>query len=214
MTPPAVLWDLDGTLVDSAPDLVAAVNRTLGASDLPPLPDAAVRARIGHGAASLVARCVEAAGGRYEERQLHHFLETYRAHVADQTRVHPPTLRALLARLDRPMAVVTNKPEALSRALLDRLDLAHFFPVVLGGDSTPTRKPDPGMLHAAMARLGVRTALVVGDGDTDVQAGHAAGLPVIGVGWGIGDPVGADVRVETVAELEAALAAPATNRYH
>ena len=208
-----ILWDLDGTLVDSAGDLIAAINHTLGAHHLPALGDAVVRARIGNGAEVLVRRCVEAAGGRYAPAHLEDFLLEYGAHLADRTVVFPPGLRSLLDRLDRPMAVVTNKPEAATHALLAALDLARYFSVVLGGDSTPTRKPDPGMLVAAMARLGVSDADMVGDGDTDVAAGHAAGLRVIGVGWGIGDPSGADVHVETVADLERVLAVPVSNRY-
>lgn len=203
----AVLWDLDGTLVDSSGDIAAAVDRTLTAWGLPSLGLAGVRPFIGHGARNLVERCVGAAGGRFEPAMLEHFLVDYRAHLCERTAVHPPGLRALLARVRAPMAVVTNKPEAHSRALLEAVGLAGHFPVVLGGDSLPRRKPDPAPLFEAMRRLGASGAVMVGDAAPDVDAARAAGLPVIGVAWGIGDPGGADVVVADVEALAAALAA-------
>jgi phosphoglycolate phosphatase len=209
----ALLWDLDGTLVDSAGDICAAVNATLAVFGLPPLDEGVIRRFIGNGARSLVSRCVEAAGARYEADHLRVFLATYGDHVADRTVVHPPELRPFLDGCERPMAIVTNKPEGLTLRLLEVLDLRRYFPVVLGGDSLPTRKPDPAMLHEAMRRLGVADAVVIGDGEPDVVAGHAAGLWVVGVGWGIARPTGADVLVETVAELAAVLAIRPPTRY-
>jgi phosphoglycolate phosphatase len=113
----------------------------------------------------------------------------------------------LLARIDAPQAVVTNKPERNARHVLEVLGLARYFPVVIGGDTLPTRKPDPSMLHEALARLGAPRGVLVGDGPADVGAARAAGMWMIGVDWGIGQPVGADVRVGTVETLRAALAA-------
>lgn len=201
----AILWDLDGTLVDSAGDIAAALDRTLVASGLSPLGEARVRRFIGDGARNLVTRCVEAAGGTFTDAHLQAFLADYRAHVADRTTIHPPALAGLLPRVVSPMAVVTNKPEGHSHAILATLDLARWFPVVIGGDTLPTRKPDPAPLQVAMARLGVARAVMVGDGAQDVAAARAAGVPVIGVGWGIHRPQGADVLVEDVAALELAL---------
>lgn len=214
----ALLWDLDGTLVDSAPDIAAAVDHTLQSHGHAPLGEARVRRHIGHGARNLVASCLgEATGAPPEparvDRLLAHFLQRYQAHVADRTVVHPPELRGFLEAWPAPMAVVTNKPYALTVALLRALDLARHFPVVLGGDSLPTRKPDPGMILEAMRRLGVREAVLVGDGDADVAAGHAAGLPVLGVRWGIGRPDGADLEIDSVAELGPAVARLAAKLY-
>lgn len=200
-----VLWDLDGTLVDSAGDIAAAVDRTLPAFGLPPLGEPRVRSFVGDGARVLVERCAAAAGGDFAEAMLTRFLAEYGAHVCERTRIHPAGLVALLPRCAAPMAVVTNKPVAHSLAILDALGLRRFFPVVLGGDCLPERKPHPAPLREAMRRLGVTRAVMVGDGTQDVQAAAAAGLPAIGVGWGIHMPVGAAERVADVPALEAAL---------
>lgn len=199
-----VLWDLDGTLVDSAADIAANVNRALTGAGLPAQPEARVRLFIGDGARSLVRRCAEAAGGRFDEALLASFLAHYLEHPAEHTRLHPPELLGLLRGLRDegvPMGVVTNKPLAVTLALLGALGLLDFFGVVVGGDSFPEKKPDPRPVREAMAALGVRRAALVGDGPQDVAAGRAAGVPVVGVGWGIARPEGADVRVEDVAGL-------------
>ncbi len=199
-----VLWDLDGTLVDSIADIAAAVDRALADNGLPRLGEARVRRHIGSGAQHLVSACVEEAGGGMSEAILDSFFTAYRADVAAHTRLYPG-IAELLDGLDVPQAVVTNKPIGLTRALLDALGISRHFGAVYGGESLPRRKPDPMMLMAAMSDLGVRTAVMVGDGPHDVGAGRAAGLPVIGVGWGIATPDGADIRVESVPELAALL---------
>jgi phosphoglycolate phosphatase len=200
----AVLWDLDGTLVDSAGDIAAAVDRTLVRIGRAPLGEAIVRGFIGDGARKLVDRCVEAAGGRPGEGDLAVFLEEYGAALVVRTRVYDG-LVAVLDAVRAPMAVVTNKPEAFSRTILAGLALARFFPVVIGGDTFPVRKPDPTMLHEALRRLDAPDGVMVGDGPADVGAARAAGLPMIGVGWGIAAPVGADVSVATPTALLEAL---------
>jgi phosphoglycolate phosphatase len=199
-----VLWDLDGTLVDSATDIAAAMDRSLVAMGLPPLGEPRIRGFIGEGARRLVDRSVAAAGGVLSEAHVATFLREYRAAPVVATRIYAGIV-ALLERIAAPSAITTNKPEDLSREILSRLDLARFFPVVLGGDSLPTRKPDPEMLRVARERLGVTTAVLVGDGPADVGAAKAAGIPLIGVGWGITSPEGADVCVASVEALERAL---------
>ncbi len=202
-----VLWDLDGTLVDSAADIAAAVDRALEAHGYAPLGPERVRKHIGSGAQNLVTRCVEEAGGAMTPALLESFFTSYLANVAVHTQLYPGLGGLLDALADRgvPQAIVTNKPVDITVALLDALGLTRYFPVVYGGESLPKRKPHPMMLHAAMADLGVDRAVMVGDGPHDVGAGRAAGLPVIGVNWGIAKPDGADVRVDTVAELTALL---------
>lgn len=201
----AVLWDLDGTIVDSAADIAAAVDRMLEGHGMTPLGEARVRAFIGEGARRLVDRCVEAAGGAPTDAHLAAFLAAYRDALAVHTRVDPPALLDLLPRVAAPMAIVTNKPEAMSVALLDTLGLRRFFPVVIGGDTLPVRKPEPLPVWEALSRLRARHGVLVGDGPADVGAGLAAGVPVVGVDWGIAAPEGATVRVGDVPALEAAL---------
>lgn len=200
----AVLWDLDGTLVDSAGDIAAAVDRTLVRTGRPPLGEVVVRGFIGDGARKLVDRCVEAAGSVPREGDLAVFLEEYGQALVVRTRVYAG-LRAVLDAVRAPMAIVTNKPEGFSRVIADRLDLARYFPVVIGGDTLAVRKPDPAPLVEALRRLGVEAGVMVGDGPADVGAARAARMPMIGVGWGIAAPAGADRLVTTPEGLADAL---------
>ncbi len=202
----AVLWDLDGTLVDSAADIAAAVDRMLVRTGRPALGEAVVRGFIGDGARKLVDRCVAAAGSAPDAADLPVFLEEYGAGLVVHTRTYPG-ISELLARVGAPQALVTNKPEALSRRMLDALGLARHFPVVIGGDTLPVRKPDPEPLRRALRDLGAPDGVLVGDGPADVGAARAAGIPLIGVGWGIARPVGADVSVDRVDQLPDALRA-------
>jgi phosphoglycolate phosphatase len=160
-----------------------------------------VRGFVGDGAANLVRRCVLAAGGIPGPGQLERFLADYLEHPCDSTVVHPPALREFLAGWEGPMAVVTNKPEAITRRVLALLGIDRYFGAVVGGDTTPERKPAPGPLREALHRLGATTGVMVGDGPQDVYAGHAAGLVVVGVSWGIGVPAGADHVVNDVPAL-------------
>jgi phosphoglycolate phosphatase len=200
----AVLWDLDGTLVDSGADIASAIARMLRRTGRAPLPEATIRGFVGEGARRLVDRCVRAAGGDPSGEDLAIFLDEYRGRLVERTVVYPG-VPALLARVRAPMAVVTNKPEDLACGILAALGLAHHFPVVIGGDTLPVRKPDPEPLREALRRLGATEGVMVGDGAPDVGAARAAGMPMIGVGWGISTPVGPDVQAEDVAALEGAL---------
>ena len=210
----ALLWDLDGTLVDSAADIAAAVDDVLAERGLPPVGEARVRTFIGDGARQLIDRSFAAVGAAATPADVDAFLERYGSALVERTRVHPPDLPGLLARIRSPQAIVSNKPERHTRVILRALDLERYLfvdasgrPVVLGGDSLPTRKPDPAMLVEAMRRVGATRGVIVGDGPADVQAAVAADLPMIGVGWGIATPVGAPVCVRDVIELERALLA-------
>ncbi|MDP2314071.1 MAG: HAD-IA family hydrolase [Pseudomonadota bacterium] len=201
----AVLWDLDGTLVDSAADIAAAVDAMLTRTGRAPLGETVVRGFIGEGARRLVDRCVEAAGGTPTEADVAAFLEAYGAALVVRTRVYDG-LRAVLDDVRAPMAIVTNKPEGFSHAIAERLGLARYFPVVIGGDTLAVRKPDPAPLFEALRRLDVREGVMVGDGPADVGAAKAAGMPMIGVGWGIATPHGADYAADTPDALRRALA--------
>ncbi len=208
----AVLFDLDGTLVDSTADLAAAVNHARAAAGFPPLPVAAIRAMIGDGMPALLARAVPEPA--LVARAIDAFRPYYAAHLLDATKVYDGVEDALaaLAAAGVALAVVTNKPGRFSREILDRLGLARYFAApgaIVGGDGPSGKKPEPGPFRAALAALGLPAAgpaLVVGDGRNDVLGARAAGLPVCGVAWGIGDPaeiraLGPDYWVERPADL-------------
>ncbi|GDX81975.1 phosphoglycolate phosphatase [Deltaproteobacteria bacterium] len=208
----AVLWDLDGTLADTAADIALTVNELLDHLGLPRLAESRVRAFVGDGARSLIDGCVAAAGGAPAPAHVAWFMTRYRAFPCREARVYPG-MADLVHGLDAPQAVVTNKPEAVSRALLAALGLGERLNVVIGGDTLPVRKPHPAPLLEAMAQLGATTAVMIGDGPHDVHGARAAGVPVIGVDWGIGRPDGADVRVADAPALAEALARYGVGRY-
>ena len=189
---PTLVFDLDGTLVDSLPDLRASLNRLLAARHLAPLAPDAVAAMIGDGAAALVERGMAARGQTATAADLDDFLADYGAHAAEASRpfadVHT-TLEQLHTAGWR-LAVCTNKPQAAAQKLLTSLDLLRFFDAVGGGDSFPTRKPDPAHLLASIALAGGdrHASLMVGDHRNDIQAAHGAGVRAIFALWGYGSP--------------------------
>jgi phosphoglycolate phosphatase len=180
----AVIFDLDGTLVDSAPDLQTAANRMLGAHGLAPLDLAQVIAFIGNGVPTLVARCLDHAGFEGDAVARAEALEAFRAFYSEApatlTRVLPG-VEDLLARLDRAglrLGICTNKPLAPAEAMLEQLGLGAAFEVVIGGDSLAVIKPDPAPLLAAISALGAtpETTLYVGDSEVDAETAQAAGV--------------------------------------
>lgn len=181
--PAAVLFDLDGTLIDSAPDIAAAANRMLAEAGAAPLSLAEVKGFIGDGVAVLVQRIVAARGlpAAAEPALRARFLALYEADAATLTRPWPGVAAALgrIAAAGHPMAVCTNKPERPARAILAALGLDPFFAVVVGGDSLARRKPDPAPLRHAAAALGAHSAVLVGDGEADAAAAAAAGIPFV-----------------------------------
>ena len=216
MTPPAALvFDLDGTLIDSRRDLATAVNRTREELGLAPLALAEIVGMVGEGARRLVEKALGAdvpPERRFEE-VFRRYLEHYRAVLLDTTRAYdgmPEALARLAARY--PLAVLTNKPEDLSRAVLAGLGLLEHFAEVLGGDSLPSRKPDPAGLLLLAGRLGVSPehTLLVGDSAIDAATARAAGCRFALVTWGFSPPavqagIEAEARYATPAELAAAL---------
>jgi phosphoglycolate phosphatase len=184
-----VVFDLDGTLVDSARDLASAVNAMLQglAPGIPPLPEAEVRGFIGEGARLLVSRSLARAGLPHPpEHALPVFMECYRARMLDTTRPYPGVAETLDALDSHTLAVLTNKPGDLSRAILDGLGLGGRFARVYGGGDLPARKPDPAGLVRIMADTGLAPAatLMVGDSAIDVLTGRAAGVFTVGVTYG------------------------------
>ena len=187
---PTALLDLDGTLVDSAPDLHAALDRLMAARGLPPFALAEVVAMIGDGARVLVERALAARGRPFNPAALDEFLADYTANAAVLTRPFPGIPEALdaLAAAGWRLAVCTNKPERATRELLGALGLSGRFAAVGGGDTYPVRKPDPGHLLATLRDAGgdPARAVMVGDHRNDVRAASGAGVPCVFAAWGYG----------------------------
>ncbi len=180
----AIVFDLDGTLVDSAPDLQAAANRALAALGRPALSLERIVSFVGEGAPKLIERCLEATGGgssTLAADALARFLEAYGEDPTRRTRPYPG-VEPLLAALDAagaPLAVCTNKPEAAAEAVLDRLGLRSRFRLVVGGDRLAARKPDPAPLRLCFETLGAaaEAGLYVGDSEIDERTAQALGAP-------------------------------------
>ncbi len=181
-----LLFDLDGTLVDSVDDLTTSINLLRSEHRLPPLTRPTVASYVGDGAGLLVRRALPA--DFYREEHLARFLAIYAEHLVEATRPFPGIVPFLDKCRGRALAVVTNKPIAPTLELLDRLDLRRFFPVVVGGDSAPTKKPDPGPVRLALSRLGrdPAGAVMIGDHVNDLLAGRAAGTRTCFCAWGTG----------------------------
>lgn len=206
------VFDLDGTLVDSAPDLQAAVNRLMASRGLAPFTLAEVTAMVGDGVRVLVTRALAARGRAFDESCLADFETDYTAHAAVLTRPFPgiPETLDALARSGWLLAVCTNKPEAAARVLLRDLGLIERFAAIGGGDSFPTRKPDPAHLRATLAAAGgdAARAVMIGDHHNDVAAASGLGLPSVFVLWGYGPRAmaGDSALVEAPAALPGLLA--------
>ena len=186
-----VVCDLDGTLVDSAPDLSGALNTVLAERGIPTVPFEEIRLLVGGGALVLIKRALARVGnpGRYDTaRMLDRFLDVYRSRLTRESRPYPGVPGALraLAGHGHPLAVCTNKPEDLARRMLDELGLDFFGEAVVGGDTFAFRKPDRRTLEAATERAGgnPRRSVLIGDSLTDVETARNAGVPVILVSYG------------------------------
>ncbi len=185
----AVVFDLDGTLIDSLPDIAAAVNHVLKSRRLALLPPREVQAMIGDGAKILLDRAFAARGAQAGEPDMQVFMDWYAVHGTDETRPYPGMVEALAAlrAAGHPMGVCTNKPAVAARDILASLGLAAFFTAVFGGDSTPYRKPDPRHLAATLAALGAEQAVMVGDHSNDMAVASGCGIPGIFAAWGYGE---------------------------
>ena len=188
--PRCLVFDLDGTLVDSVPDLAAAVNRVLLARGLAPLAVPEIAAMVGDGVRTLIERAFAARGAAPDEAAHAAYAADYGAHYAVATVPYPgaaTTLRAFAAAGWR-MAVCTNKPQAVARDVLAANGLAGFFAAIGGGDSFPVKKPDPAHLLATIAAAGAEPthAIMVGDHRNDILAATGAGLPGVFAAWGYG----------------------------
>jgi phosphoglycolate phosphatase len=194
-SPRTVVFDLDGTLVDTAPDLISALNYVLDREGLPPVPLKSARNMIGAGARKLIERGLElegrVAGVEDITRLTGDFIDYYAAHIADASRPFDGLEGALddLQAQGFRFAVCTNKLEWLSKLLLDQLGLSARFAAICGADTFGVSKPDPAILRETVARAGgnLASTIMVGDAGPDVGVARRAGIPVIGVEFGYTD---------------------------
>ena len=212
---PALIFDLDGTLVDTAPDLLGATNAVLAARGRAPIDPASLRHMVGFGARSLITQAMAATGAPASEDDMDTlvalFIAHYRDHIADFSRPFPG-VEATLKRLKTDgmrMGVLTNKPVDLTRLLLARLDLAGDFAAVYGAGSRPYTKPDPRIFHDVVSDCGGSTAIMIGDSVTDLSTARAAGAPCILLSYGY-TPVpaaelGADLVLDDFSQLPGVL---------
>jgi phosphoglycolate phosphatase len=200
-----MVLDLDGTLIDTVPDLAAALNRLLAARGLPGLTLAETTSMVGDGVAKLVERAFAFRGRQADADDIAAYAADYAAHATEASQPYPgvaDTLRTLVADHWR-LAVCTNKPEAPTRVLLREFGLDALISAVGGGDSFPTRKPDPRHMLATIAAAGGSPdrAVAVGDHANDVAAASGAGLPCIFAAWGYGTPAMAAGAAATAASF-------------
>jgi phosphoglycolate phosphatase len=213
MSAPLVVFDLDGTLIDTAPDLIDTLNIVLARQGLAPVPYATARNAIGGGARRMIERALIAEGLAAEraevDRLLAHFLEYYAEHIADRSRPFPRLEAALeeLAQCGYRFAVCTNKLERLSVKLLEALSLSGRFAAICGQDTFGVPKPDPTILHGTIARAGGRRerAVMVGDSGTDIETARTADIPIIAVDFGYTDVPVAQLQPDRVISSYAAL---------
>jgi phosphoglycolate phosphatase len=215
---PTIVFDLDGTLVDTAPDLINALNYILVREGMPPVPLHSARTMIGAGARRLLERGLELDGRVIELEDINRltvdFIDYYAAHIADASRPFEGLEGALddLAARGCRFAVCTNKLEWLSKLLLDRLGLSARFSAICGADTFGISKPDPAILRQTVARAGgeMSSTVMVGDAGPDIGVARRAGVPVIGVTFGYTEvPIAElkpDLLIHHMKELPAAVA--------
>ena len=192
MTLHALIFDLDGTLVDTAPDLHAATNHVLSLIDRPPISMEKLRAFVGHGAMNLIERGVAATGDPIDQATLKRLHKTFLEYYGDNISTHSRLFDGLPALLDKAasqglkMGVCTNKIEKLSYKLLTEIGIMDKFNAVVGGDTLPIMKPNPEPYLEAVKRLGIDPAdsLMFGDSETDIRTAQNTGVPVIAVTFG------------------------------
>jgi 2-phosphoglycolate phosphatase len=203
-----VMFDLDGTLADTGHDLADSVNFTRAHFQLPALPEKSVYANVGRGVEHLLKRSLPEEAPRRFDEVMRVFLAHYEAHLLDRTVLYPGVREVLEYFRGKRRLVVSNKMHRLTEAVVRGLGVAQEFDAILGGDSAAEKKPHPALLHLALAKFRVAAAhaLMVGDGDTDIEAGKRAGVATCGVTYGLGDKndlVAAkpDVLIDRLAEL-------------
>jgi phosphoglycolate phosphatase len=192
---PLVIFDLDGTLIDTAPDLIDSLNHTIAIADLEPVTFDDLTHLVGQGARVMIKRAFELRKVTLNDEQgdalFARFMEHYRAHMPGKSAPFPGVADCLerLSAAGMNLAVCTNKSEALAIPLIETLGLAQHFPVITGGDTFAMRKPDAGHILGTIERAGgaASSAIMIGDSINDILAAKNAGIPSIGVTFGYSD---------------------------
>src|SRR5579863_2207510 len=216
----ALLFDLDGTLIDSKLDLALSVNATLAELGRPSLPHEQIFSYVGQGAPALIARALGSAASDEDcTLGLEFFIKYYSAHKLDNTVLYPGVRETLDALKGMPMAVYTNKPVRVSRSIIQELGVADHFRIVYGGNSFERKKPDPMGVDAILREFGAAPSqvMIVGDSEVDVQTARNSGTWICGVTYGFGGhrftEFPPDLVVDNLTELVPHLStAPAPNR--
>jgi phosphoglycolate phosphatase len=221
--PAAIVWDLDGTIIDSAPDLGGALNTLLQGHGKPPVDEIRVRSMIGNGVAKLIERGFAESVSRVGELELQslqsEFMSIYCARATRRSRLYPGAESAIRAFHESGVAqaVCTNKPELVSRAILDDMNLAQYFEIVVGGDTFEYRKPHPSPLQSCLDALGsnIDSTLMIGDSAVDVETARVFGLTIGLVTHGYArqpvETLGADFLIPDLATLPNELGSPRQN---
>jgi phosphoglycolate phosphatase len=180
----ALVFDLDGTLAETRHDIAASANHALRSVGLDPIPEDVVTSHVGEGAARLIEKCL---GPRQElfRRCFDAWAIHYNRHLLDSTRLFPGAAEAL-AELPGPLAVLSNKPEGMSRRILDGLGVAGRFALIAGGDTFPSKKPDPVGYRTVLKKVGCARGILIGDSRIDAETARAADSTFWGVTWGFG----------------------------
>jgi phosphoglycolate phosphatase len=220
MASPALIFDLDGTLADTAPDLLGATNAVLAARDRPSLDLTSLRSMVGFGAVALISQAMEASGSPVAEGEMpaltEIFLAHYRDHIADDSVLFPgvPETLASLKQDGALLAVLTNKPQVLTDPLLPLLGIDHLFAAIYGAGRKPYTKPDPRIFHDVVADTfaasgNTGAAVMIGDSVTDLSTARAAGAPCILFSYGYtpvpAHELGADAVLDDFRQLPDAL---------
>ena len=184
-----IMFDLDGTLADTGRDLADAVNHTRAHFDLPALADSLVYANVGRGVEHLLRQSLPKESSEHFQKVMQVFLARYENHLLDATALYPDVRKTLDYFRDKKRVVVSNKVHRLTVAVLRGLGVETEFDAILGGDSALEKKPHPALLNDVLHRFDVPRdrAIIVGDGDTDMEAGKRAGIITCGVTYGLGD---------------------------
>lgn len=204
----ALIFDLDGTLIDSKRDLIHSVNAMLREMGRAELPEETISGYIGHGAPKLVSRALgESTSEAEQQHAIEFFLAYYEEHKLDSTYAYPGIVEALEQMKPLPMAVLTNKPVRVSERILDALGLSKYFRVVYGGNSFETKKPDPLGANTILRELNVapHEGLLIGDSEVDVQTARNAKMfaAAVNYGFGVHDRTAhpADIYLEHLSDL-------------